>query len=125
MKRVWIGTGLLAILLVLGLLTGAGMEKRLAPGTAAMEQASLAAQAEDWDRAESLTTWAKADWDRMGWLIAALTGHEEVETINNAFAQLTAYARKNSSEYQALCATIAQALTALAQNHAPTWKNFF
>ena len=125
MKRVWIGAGLLAILLALGLLAGEVMERRLAPGMEAMTQAGLSAREGDWNRAEALTAWAKADWEAMTWLTAALTGHQELEEIDDAFAQLSAYAYRDPLAYGAICASVAEALTALSQNHIPSWKNFF
>ena len=104
---------------------GEVMERRLAPGAEAMTQAGLSAKAGDWNQAETLTTWAKADWEKMDWLTAALTGHQELEDIDDAFAQLSAYAGVDPVAYEAICASIAEALTALSQNHIPSWKNFF
>lgn len=125
MKRVWIGASLLALLLVAALLVGEGLYRRMEPGAQALRQAGTAAQSGDWTQAEALVADVQQDWKKMNWITAALTGHEELEEINDAFVQLPVYARRDASTYQALCVSIAEAMDALAQNHACTWKNFF
>ena len=125
MKRVWMGGGLLALLRAAALLVGAGIGDRMEPSAHALRQAGMAAQAGDWMQAEQLASDAQGDWQKMSWITAALTGHEEVEQINDAFVQLPVYARRDANDYHALCVSIAEAMDALAQNHSCTWKNFF
>ena len=125
MKRVWIGGSLLVLILLLGLWLGEGLEKQVMPLADLMEQAGQAARAEDWEQAERLTQGVQSRWGDLKWITAALTGHQELEQIDSDFVQLSAYAHGDPQAYQAICNTIAQALTALAQNHTTTWKNFF
>ena len=125
MKRVWMGAGLLAILLVAGLLIGTGMARRLAPGAEALRRAGNSAREGNWEQAETLTREAQQDWEKIKWMTAVLTGHEELEQIDDAFVQLTAYAGADANAYQALCGSIAQAMDAIGENHACTWQNFF
>ena len=125
MKRVWMGAGLLAVLLVAGLLLGEVVMNRMEPGAETLQRAGTAARIGDWTQAETLTARIQGDWDRMKWFTAAVTGHEELEEIDSDFVKLSAYARRDGEEYQAICLDIAQSMIALAQNHACTWKNFF
>ena len=124
MKRVWIGGGLLVVLLIGGLLLGTWLTKRLPPMAEDLNQAGIAAQRGDWTQAERLTARVAAEWEKMDWLTAAVTGHEELEDIDDAFAQLPAYAWKDATGYHAICATIAQEIIALAENHICNWRNF-
>ena len=125
MKRMWIGTGLLALLIVAGLLTGAVLNKRMDRAAGQLEAAGEAAQAEAWVEADALTGQIKDDWERMKWAAEALSDHERLNQIDTAFAQLPAYAGNDSASYQALCIAIAQDLQLVAKNHTLSWRNFF
>ena len=125
MKRMWIGAGLLAVLLAAGLTLGTVMENRLAPGTEALRQAGAAALAEDWEKAEALADTARADWERVRCLAEGLAPHEGLEQIGIAFAQLPAYARRDGAAYSAICTALSRQLEALAKAHCFSWENIF
>ena len=125
MKRMWIGTGLLALLIVAGLLTGAVLNKRMDQAAQQLAIAGEAAQAEAWAKADTLIGQVKTDWERMKWAAEALSDHERLNQIDTAFSQLPAYAGNDPSSYQALCIAIAQDLQLVAKNHTLSWRNFF
>lgn len=125
MKRMWIGVGLLAVLLAAGLLVGAAMESRLCPGAEELRQAGALAQAGEWKKAEALTASVRADWDEALWLAEILTSHEQLEQIEVSFSQFSAYAGTDAVAYSALCTALAQQLEALGKAHGCSWKNFF
>ena len=125
MKRMWIGTGLLALLIVAGLLTGAVLNKRMNQAAQQLATAGEAAQAEEWGKADTLIGQVNADWERMKWAAEALSDHERLNQIDTAFSQLPAYAGNDPASYQALCIAIAQDLLLVAKNHTISWRNFF
>ena len=125
MKRMWGGVILLVLLLVACFLVGEGLEHRIHPHTASLRQAADLARAEQWEQAEALAKQAQTDWERLSWVAAILTGHEELERIETGFAQMMAYAGTDAAEYSALCMELAEAMDALGETHACTWKNFF
>ena len=125
MKRMWIGTGLLALVILACLLTGAVLNKRMDRAAAQLATAGEAAQAEAWDKADTLIRQVTADWERMKWAAEALSDHERLNQIDTAFSQLPAYAGNDPSSYQALCIAIAQDLQSLAKNQTLSWRNFF
>ena len=125
MKRMWIGTSLLALLILAGLLTGAVLNKRVDQAAQQLTTAGEAAQAEEWGKASALIWQVKADWEQMKWAAEALSDHERLNQIDTAFSQLPAYAGNDPSSYQALCIAIAQDLQLVAKNHTLSWRNFF
>ena len=125
MKRMWIGAGLLAVLLAVGLLVGTAMGARLSPGADKLRQAGEFALAGDWEKAEMLTDSVRADWERTRWLVEILTSHENLEQIDMSFAQLSVYGAVDGPAYSALCTALAQQLEALGKAHGCSWENFF
>ena len=126
MKRVWIGAGLLAVLLALGLLAGAAMERWLTPGAERLERAGALALEGRWEEAEELAEEVEEDWEDRRWLVTALTDHEIIEGIDSALAELEAYGCARDAEaYDALCRVLARRIEAAGQAHKPTGENFW
>ena len=126
MKRVWIGAGLLAVLLVLGLLAGAAMERWLTPGAGRLEQAGALALEGRWEEAREIVEDVEEDWEDRRWLVTALTDHEIIEGIDAALAELDAYGRtRDADAYNALCRVLAKRIEAAGQAHKPTGENFW
>ena len=123
MIRTWIGAGLLLVLLAAGLLVGEGVERRFSPGAAELEQAAAAAKMEDWEKAEALTDTVRARWERSRKAAEGLAGHEELERIETAFAQLRTYAGTDPAAYSAVCAALARQLESLTATHQCSWEN--
>ena len=126
MKRVWIGAGLLAVLLALGVLAGWAMERWLTPGAERLEQAGAMALAGRWEEAEELAEEVAEDWEDRRWLVTALSDHEIIEGIDAALAELEAYGRaRNAEAYNALCRVLAKRIEAAGQAHKATGENFW
>ena len=125
MKRMWIGAGLLAVLLAVGLLVGELMEHRTAPGAEKLRQAAEYARAEDWDQASELANEVQADWEQTKWLAEILATHENLEQIEISFGQLGSYARVDGAAYSALCDALASQLEALGKAHGCSLGNLF
>ena len=125
MKRMWIGAGLLAVLLAAGLLVGHALDARFSHDARALRQAGDWAAAEDWDRAAVLSDTVRGDWEESQWLVQALTGHETLERIGTSFSQLEVHRGRDGVAYSALCAALARELEALGDAHRCSWENFF
>ena len=125
MKRVWIGAGLLAALLTVGLVAGAAMEG-LCPGARKLEQAGELALAEDWEGAESLLDGVEEDWEKRRWLMTALADHEVIEDMDAGLAQLEALMEtRDGAGCHALCRALARKMEAVGKAQSPTGENFF
>ena len=118
MKRLWIGIGLLAAILAVGLWTSAHMTEVHTEIADELTEAARAAQAGAWDRAEELTREAQEDW-KEGWnFSAALADHTVLDEVDGLFAQAEVY-RKNRDAvaFAAVCAQLASSVRAIQEGH--------
>lgn len=124
MKRIWIGIGLLAALLALGIWTSEVMERSQAPGVKDLRRASALALAEDWPRAEALGKRAGDRWKKQRNLTAAIADHKPMDTIDGIFAELEVYAAtRDTAAYSASCVHLAQLLESFGNAHSFSWWN--
>ena len=121
MKRIWIGVGILLILLAVGILAMMLTDRQLEGAAVALQQA---AETRDWDTATALAQEARRDWKQKYRLMAALADHAVLEQIETGFAQLDAYRRRNAeSDHAATCAQLSKAIRHLQDSHKLTWWN--
>lgn len=123
MKRLWIGVGVLLVLLALGLGSTAVMEG--IPGKLAedMDKASEVA-ATQWEKAKSLADSAREEWDKYEHIIASLTDHEPLEELKGLFSELDISRLWDDREhFAAVCARIASLAEAVSESHTPHWWN--
>ena len=124
MKRSRFGAGLLIFLLILGALSAWGMGIWNEPVAQMARQAGQAALAQEWSAAEEQIQGAKALWERRYPFCAAFADHEPMEDINSLFAQLEVYAlRRDEVSFGAVCAQLAEDVTAMGEAHSLTWWN--
>ena len=125
MKRVWIGAGLLAVLLTVGILAGRAMAG-ICPAGKMLEQAGQLALAGHWEASEELLEEAEDHWEDRKWLVTALADHEIIEDIDAALAQLEALADiRDAAAYNTLCSALAKKIEAAGKAHGCTAENFF
>lgn len=122
MGRFWIGIGLLAFLLALGLYSAYAVEASHEPIAQALEQA---AEIQDPRQAETMLQQARQNWAYHWHGTAALADHGPMDEIDSLFAQAQAYAKAGQMvDFSALCLRITQLIRATADEHQPTWWNF-
>lgn len=124
MKRTALGFGLLAGLLVLGMLTSAAMEKRHAPIKTALDAAAGSVAEENWDGAQMLLQEARTRWEK-GWRAdAALADHAPMEQIDALFARLQEFCREeDTGEFAAGCRELSRLVKAMTDAHRLSWWN--
>ena len=121
MKRIWIGFGLLGLLLSLGFLTAGRMEQVHSEISHRLERA---AEAEKWEEATALSQEAEKQWQRHSHFTASVADHENIDRIDSLFAQLEVYRRQRDPDaHAATCAYLAETVTALKEAHRLTWWN--
>lgn len=125
MKRVWIGAGILALLLALGLGAGFAMEG-LASGSRKLETVGALALAEEWEGAAEALEEAEEDWEDRRWLLTALADHQVIEDMEASLAQLEAYlTQRDAAACHALCRALAKKMEAIGKAGSLTAENFF
>lgn len=121
MKRIWLGLGLLGLLLGLGLLTARSMDR--VNGTIARDL-EQAAQSESWKEAAALSQGAAEAWQRHSHFTASLADHKDIDQIDGLFAQLEVLRRREDhASHATLCAYLSESVTALMEAHRLTWWN--
>lgn len=124
MKRIWIGIGLLAALLLAGIWVADAMADSHEPGAADLRRASQLALEEDWDMAEALTGRARDTWEKRWRVTASFADHEPMDEIDGMFAELKVYARvKDEVAYSGTCAHLAELMDAMGKAHSFNWWN--
>lgn len=125
MKRMWIGVGLLAAVLVSGILATNFMEFHSA-GAADLKRAAKLALEEQWDTAEAFAGRAEDNWQKKRPVTACFAEHEPMEAIDGMFDQLEIYAKaRDEIAYSGTCAYLAAQLEAMGEIHRFTLWNLF
>ena len=124
MKRLWIGVGFLAAMLVIGIWITLAFSRLHIPISDALNQASEAAVAGDWEKATALTKSARADWEKFRGFTAAVADHEPLEEMDAMFAQLTVLAQQQeTADFAATSAQLARLAQAMADSQSISWWN--
>lgn len=124
MNRFWIGLGVLAFLLALGLGITFFMERTHGPISQTLEQASQAALSDDWAQALRLSQQARQQWDACSDFTAAFIDHSMLELAESLFAEVQVYGETGDSHaFAATCAHLSRLTHAIAQSHLPKWQN--
>lgn len=124
MKRMYLGIGLLAVLLAAGILVTVLFTACHDPIRASLEQAAAAARAGDWERASALTERAESAWKRSRCFTAAVADHAPMEEMEAMFARLRQLAQlRQSDEFTADCAQLASMAAAMVESQRISWQN--
>ena len=124
MKRGYLGTGFLAVLLILSLLVTRGMDTRTAPVANTLTAAANNAMAQNWDAAEKLTETAFSQWQESRPFTSAFADHSPLEDVEDDFAQLKIYLRaKDKTSFAGTAAQLAKKIEAVGEAHALHWQN--
>ena len=123
MKRSWIGLGLLAVLLALGIVTSAMMSRIHEPVAWELEQAADCAGVGLWEQAQEKSEKAQRDWVRWEHFRGSLADHAPVEEIESLFAQLPVYCGERDAHFSAICRELSRKVSAMGQSHGLVWWN--
>lgn len=124
MSRLWLGIGLMAVLLAAGIWVGNYMNTTGNDISAILDSAAETALSRDLQTATELAENAKDKWDTVWHRIAAMADHTPMDEIDSLFAQLENYAAAGlTGEFAAHCSRIAQLISAVAEAHSFNWWN--
>ncbi len=124
MRRSWLGLGVLAALLIAGLLAQNSSEKFHKPVVDALKKAQSSAAAEDWEQTEKMVEQAEKHWHSAMDIRSAVCDHDYLEEINTGFAALKVWRdAKDSSATAALCAELINRINALEEAQKLSLRN--
>ena len=115
MKRCWIGAGILVLILVLGLISGAYLRNFCRE---ASSELTLAAEGKvPAQRIESV----HRRWERYQTLLAMLCDHSSLSAIREEFRILD----PEQENFREICLRLAKKLEALGDSQSLSWANVF
>ena len=122
MNRLWIGVGLLAVLLAMGvgmLLVSLNFNEEFSES---LEQAGQFAMSGNWTAAEKQLAVGKEKWQTYRRFWASSTDHEPVEQVQNLFSQLELFqARRLEVEFASACRALVNLAEAIDESHSLRW----
>ena len=122
MGRLWIGVGILFVMLAMaiGLLWGSRMFfEEFADN---LEQAEQLALSGDWVSAGEKAEKSRAQWEKYKHLWSAFTDHEPVEQMQELFFWLEVYQNKQLEvDYATVCSSLVQLAEAIDESHSLKW----
>lgn len=125
MKLCWFGCGILAVLLALSLLCGMLTQRSTRDAAAALELALDALDRDETAQAVEAGAQARQHWQRHRRFLCAVLSHDELDGIEQGFAELRAYsAVGDAAELRSRCEVLLLQLQHIAQLDAPYAENF-
>lgn len=124
MKRLWIASGLLIVLLAASLVNSwyagnftSGLSRRL-------EQAQALTKQDEWDQAEQITRQVFQDWERGHFYLHVFMRHSDTDQILRAFHSVLQYLElEEMDQYAAANADLVTQLELLSEMEQPTLVN--
>lgn len=126
MNRLWIGVGLLSVLLVLGVLVPEVLDACHESVVEDLDRAAELAMAGNWDSARRFFDRAEENWEEKRPVTASFTDHEPMDDIDALFEQLEIYAQaRDPVAFGSTCVYLSSKLDALGDYHDFNFWNLF
>lgn len=123
-RRFYLGVGILAVFLVLGIIVSFGFAKIHDPIATQLDNAASAATAGDLEEGIRLAMQAKDRWQQYWNCTASVADHTPMDEIDNLFAEMEVFAKtKDPEHFAACCAQLAQQVQSVYDAHRPAWPN--
>ena len=124
MTRGWLGAGLLAALLILGLFTGYTMSTFHRATGDLLDTAAEKALEGDFSEAKTAALEAKAHWFQKRKATAVVADHTPMEDVDALFAEMEIYAEtREFPHFIAICRELSQRIDAVSEAHQFNWWN--
>ena len=122
MLRLWIGIGILAVLLAMGIGLLWGSSVFFEELSQDLQQAGDFALAGNWQAAGEKVEKSREKWEAYRPFWASFTDHEPVEQMQNLFSQLELYrTRQLEVEFAAVCRNLVHVAEAIDEAHGLRW----
>lgn len=122
MSRLWIGIGILLILLAMGVGLLWGSRAFFEDFSRDLDRAGEAALAGDWAAAAEAAGRGQARWEHYRRFWAAFTDHEPVEQMQDLFSRLEVYRQRQlDADFAIVCRSIVLLAEAIDESHNLRW----
>ncbi len=124
MKRLWLGLGILGVLLALSVTVFVSMDRIHSPIAQTLAQAAEAADAQDWETANALTARARARWEKYWHFTAIVADHTPMDELDGLFRELAVYGQEaESPHFSATARHLSTLAQGMADSQKPCWWN--
>ena len=124
MGRFLIGVGLLAAMLLLGVLVMFCMDRANMPISQLLEDAARTALAGDLEQGVFIARKAQKQWKHSWHTIASFSDHAPMDEIDSLFAQAAVYGQVgNTEDFASHCTRLAMLIEAVGEAHSLNWWN--
>ena len=124
MGKGWLGAGLLAVFLILGLCLSAFADKVCLPTESLLEHAAEKTLSGDFSGGIALGAEARTRWENQWSAIASMADHEPMDEVDALFAEMEIYARAGEQpHFAACCKQLARRIHSFADVHRFIWWN--
>lgn len=124
MGKLWLGAGLLALFLVLGLWVGTAMDTAHMDISQALTEAAELALDGQLEQGYRVAQQAQNQWDEKWHGSACVADHAPMDEIDGLFAQLAVYHRAaQPGDFAACCTRLSMLVAAMSEAHSLTWWN--
>ena len=124
MRRCYLGAGVLAALLLLGIFSSRWMENHHSGLAERLLSAADAAEAGEWEDFLRLTSGVEEEWNQKRSLTAVLADHQYLEQAEGLLGQLISAARRREAAQCArLCRDMAHIFRVLSEDQRLRWEN--
>lgn len=122
MSRLWIGIGLMVVLLAMGIGLLWGSSVFFKEFSEQMEQAGDLAMAGNWAAAEKKVAQNRGKWEKWRFFWSSFTDHEPVEQMQSLFSQLEVYRQRQLQvDFATVCRNLAHVAEAIEESHGLKW----
>ena len=122
MSKLWIGIGLMILLLVGGIGILWGSHVFFGDFSQSVEEAGELALAGDWYGAARKVETSQKKWESYRHFWASFTDHEPVEQVQALFSQLELYQKQQlQTEFASACRALSHVVQAIEETHGLRW----
>jgi hypothetical protein len=124
MGKFWLGAGLLALFLALGLWVSSVMDTVHMDISQDLSEAAELTLAGDMEQGYFLAQQAQAQWEKKWHGSACVADHAPMDEIDGLFAQLPVYRQaEQPGDFAACCTRLSMLVAAMSEVHSLTWWN--
>ena len=122
MNRLWIGIGILVVMLAMGIGLLWWSSVFFEELSQELEQAGELALSGDWQAAGKKAMESEKKWEKWRKFWSSFTDHEPMEQMQSLFSQLELYRVKQMQvDFAAICRTLAHTAQAIEETHGLKW----
>lgn len=121
MTRLWIGVGLMLVLLLGGIALWVGIVPFHENLASSLDDAAQLAIGGQWEQAQKAAFAARDRWQKHQNGIAAVTDHEPMEQMEALFRELSLLGASQAVDFACICVQLAQTAHAIGETQSLKW----